>query len=65
MSDRCISCHGAHGLVQRGDLFWCGPCITTGVLAQYIEAVALVAAVDAERARRLPVQRNSAEKQTS
>jgi hypothetical protein len=63
--DRCVGCCGAHGLMVLGGDPWCGPCVTSGQYAAFVEAKALVDAIVAERARRLPVQRNSAEKQTS
>jgi hypothetical protein len=63
--DRCLGCGSHHGIIVKVGEPWCGICVSSGQYDAFLEAQMLVDAIVAERGRRFPVQRNSAEKQTS
>jgi hypothetical protein len=56
---RCISCEQPDQRIEilAGDP-WCHVCIYEGKFAAFLEAQALVAAILAERARRVPTPRD-------
>lgn len=61
--DRCVGCESAHNILEVAGLPWCADCRAGDLADLYGVLPVFTEAVDAERRRRVPEQRND-EKQT-